>query len=248
MIEAAEKLSKKTEVGSKELKSPGIEQREPFSDSSRPDKRNMELPNLEHSTNFSEAYRFSDSECPFEKNGIEQPQVKDINNTFENKCQSTLKERMDHVPKNPENGKYLGEIGESKYIPNDPEAKKQLAERGVDGIEYKNGIPDFKPVSEATVVIDNMSEKRYGKGGNFEQCDKKCAEQWNIEGRENRTDWSPRDVANYRAENKLTWHECNDMKTCELVPQSIHRVCTHLGGVSECRKKDVVNTGGIFDA
>ncbi len=129
-----------------------------------------------------------------------------------------------HYPKNPENGKYLGEIGESKYIPNDPEAKKQLTELGVDGIEYKNGIPDFKPVSETTVVIDNMSEKRYGKGGNFEQCDKKCAEQWNIEGRENRTDWSPRDVATKTiaspcSMSSLKWHITE--KTCWSLSQNL---------------------------
>jgi len=160
---------------------------------------------------------------------------------------STMKERMDHVPKNPEKGTWTGKVGESKYKPNDSEAKKKLAEKGLDGIEYKEGIPDFKPVSEATVKIDNMTDQRYGKGGNFEQCDQKCAENWNNEAKEGKTDWTARDVANYRAENNMSWHECNDMETCELVPQSIHSACTHLGGVSECKKNSNENNGGIFD-
>ena len=49
---------------------------------------------------------------------------------------------------------------------------------GIYGIEYDNCIPDFSECSESTVQIDNMSEKRYGPGGNFEQCDSKCAEKW----------------------------------------------------------------------
>lgn len=92
-----------------------------------------------------------------------------------------------------------------------------------------------------------MSEQRYGKGGNFEQCDQKCAEKCNNEAKDGRTDCTARDVATYRDKNKPSWHECNDMKTCELVPKSIHSACTHLGGVSECKKRDAIDTGGIFD-
>ena len=158
---------------------------------------------------------------------------------------SSYKERIEHVPKeNSESGKWTGERGESKFIPSDASAKKTLEKYNTDGIEYKNGMPDFSPVSEATVRIDNMTESR---PNNFRQCDIKCAEQWNSEARNGKTDWSARDIANFRSENHYSWHERNDTKTCDLVPFDVHQACTHLGGVSECKKRDNVNGGG-FDA
>lgn len=50
-------------------------------------------------------------------------------------------------------GKWDGERGESKFIPNDQEIKAKLAERGLEGIDYKDGIPGFSEVSESTVEI-----------------------------------------------------------------------------------------------
>lgn len=97
-------------------------------------------------------------------------------------------------------------------------------------------------------MIDNMSENRYGKGGNFEQCDQKCADQWNKEGRDGKNDWTARDVANWRKENGYTWHERNDMKTCDLIPTKINDYFGHLGGVGECKRRDDENSkDGGFD-
>lgn len=169
------------------------------------------------------------------------------NDTNENteRYLSTYDERIKQTPQeHSERGEWEGERGESKYIPSDPKIKEILANYGKDGIYYKDGIPDFSDVSEATVDIDNMSENR---ADNFRQADEKCAEKWNKEARDGRTDWTARDVANWRKENGYTWHERNDMKTMDLVPTEINSYFGHLGGVSECKKRDNEQTGGDFD-
>lgn len=163
----------------------------------------------------------------------------------ENDYFSTYDERLKQTPKeDSDRGEWEGERGESVFSPCDLEIKKILEKYGVDGIAYKDGIPDFSEVSESTVEIDNMTENR---AENFKQCDEKCAEQWNKEARDGRTDWTARDVAQWRKENGYSWHERNDMKTCDLIPAKINDYFGHLGGVSECKKRDSSNDGGDFD-
>lgn len=150
---------------------------------------------------------------------------------------SSYKERIDRTPReNSDRGKWTGDRGESTFISSDEEMQKLLAQFGLDGIEYKDGIPDFSKCSACTVGIDNMSENRYGKDGNFAQCDSKCAEQWNNEGRAGKTDRTARDVKEWREINGYSWHERNDMKTCDLIPTEINDYFGHLGGVAECKK------------
>ena len=170
---------------------------------------------------------------------------------------TTYKERLDHTPTiENSNGHWEGERGESKYIIENPEVKKTLEKYGVDGIEYKDGIPDFEPVSEATVEIDNMTENRHSTRdpetgevtkGNFEQADEKCAEKFNEEAKDGKTDWTAADVKKYREDNNLTWHECSDGKTCMLIPRDVHETCRHTGGCSECAHKnnELANDGGF---
>lgn len=160
---------------------------------------------------------------------------------------STYQERMNRTPTDGQRGEWTGERGESKYIPNYEYMKDYLNNNyKLDGIEYNNAIPDFSPCSKSTVKIDNMSEKRYGQGGNFEQCDKKCAESWNNSNYNGKSDWTSRDVANWREENKYSWHERNDRTTCDLISTKVNDYFNHLGGVSECKK--AYNIGGGFDA
>lgn len=166
-----------------------------------------------------------------------------------NEYYSNYKDRLDQTPSDTgERGTWTGDRGESKYIPNNAEIAEILKKYGWDGIVYKDGIPDFSGCSECTVEIDNMTEKRIGPGGNFEQCDQKCAEQWNKEGRDGKTDWTARDVANWRTTHGYSWHERNDMKTCDLIPTKVNDYFGHLGGVGECRRRDSqTNPGGEFD-
>ena len=163
----------------------------------------------------------------------------------ENPYYSTYEERMKQTPReDSDRGEWTEERGESDFIPNDGEVKDILEQHDKESISYKDAIPDFSEVAASTVEIDDMTDNR---ADNFRQCDENCAEQWNKEGRDGRADWSPRDVKEWRQENGYSWHERNDMKTCDLVPTKVNDYFGHLGGVSECRKRDAENGGNDFD-
>ena len=152
---------------------------------------------------------------------------------------STEEERIVQTPiEKSERGEWTGDRGNSTFVPKYSYMKEELAKHGLDGIRYKKGIPDFSKVSDTTVQIDNMSSERLGPGKNFNQADVAAAKKWSEEKRDGRTDWTARDVAEWRTDNKLSWHERSDMQTMDLVPYSIHTYFTHTGGVSECRKRD----------
>lgn len=167
---------------------------------------------------------------------------------------SSYKERLDRTTsiENP-NGKWSGDRGESMFIPTADRVREILRNKGLEGINYKDGIPDFNPISEAKVTIQGMSQHRLSQMGengerivgNYEKADTECAKAWNLEQRDGKDDWTHQDVKKWREANEYTWHEHNDMKTCSLVPTEVHKVCSHLGGVSEI--KNILNQIGGFD-
>jgi len=166
--------------------------------------------------------------------------------------QTSYKERMDHTPAAGERGTWEGKRGESKYIPTSEtesgaKATEKLAEYGMDGVEYKDAIPDLSKCSEESVEIE-MTERRYGPTGNFTKADMSCADKWNSEKKDGRDNWTAQDVADYRAANRMTWHECPDKKTCQMVSLDIHEYFGHTGGVMECKKSVAAEIGGVFDA
>lgn len=167
---------------------------------------------------------------------------------------SSYKERLDRTPsiENP-NGNWSGDRRESMFIPTADRVREILRNKGLEGINYKDGIPDFNPISEAKVTIQGMSQHRLSQMGengerivgNYEKADTECAKAWNLEQRDGKDDWTHQDVKKWREANEYTWHEHNDMKTCSLVPTEVHKVCSHLGGVSEI--KNILNQIGGFD-
>lgn len=165
---------------------------------------------------------------------------------------SSYKERIAQTPKDDgERGNWQGERGESAFVPEDDDIDAILEKYDMDGVEYKDGIPDFSPCSESTVEISNMTNNRNGppaEGSNFQQCDQKCAEQWNNQYRDGTCDWTARDVADWRRENGYSWHERNDMKTCDLIPTKVNAYFGHLGGVGEyIRLSGNQSAEGVFD-
>jgi hypothetical protein len=52
---------------------------------------------------------------------------------------------------------WTGDLGESKFISELDEVNDVLKKYDIDGIEYKDGIPDFSPVSEGEVIHPDMS-------------------------------------------------------------------------------------------
>ena len=97
---------------------------------------------------------------------------------------------------------------------------------GFDSIPFKDGQPDFSEVSRGEVEIDDFSDDR---DSNFDQADEKMAEQRGC---------TPEEVAQWRKENKYTWHECADCKTMQKVPTEVHGNVSHSGGVSEYKKQN----------
>ena len=156
--------------------------------------------------------------------------------------------RINQTPaKTNPNAQFEGTRGESlaSLKPStDPKLKKILDEAGIEGIQYKNGVPDFAPVAKAQVEIDYMLGGKGDLGGkartnNFVQSDHKLAEQLNNSPELARQlgmgtgGITARDIEKYRSKNKLTWHELNDVKTVQLVPTEINGKFGHLGGVGE---------------
>ncbi len=165
----------------------------------------------------------------------------DVRNTSE--YFTTSEERKELAQKG--KGEWRGGAGDSLFVPDDAKAKQALKEYKQEGIEYKDGEPNFENVSEATVKIDNMTSERYGPSNNFDQANHKCAEKWNAELKDGRNDWTAREVENWRKENHYTWHERLDRKTMDLVQSDIHSECKHYGGVAECRRYEKANGGGF---
>lgn len=169
-----------------------------------------------------------------------------------------IRSTYDRIPKS--NGEWTGEKGNSRFVPdpNDipPEKRgntitnegnltnKQIAEKYnvkiEEGYLYEKGDLNLDDVSKGTVEIEGMSENRYtkhGQEGNFEKADKKLAEQRGC---------SPDEVAKWRAENNYTYHERQDCKTMQKVPNEIHGNLPHRGGVSVIKERNNTEEG-IFD-
>ncbi|SUO97887.1 HNH endonuclease [Suttonella ornithocola] len=136
-----------------------------------------------------------------------------------------------------EGGRWQDIPGDGKWLPNPDFIPKKdnvleqtwaelLAKYKIDGIEFKEGDPDFSPVVKERVEIDNFTTDR---SKNFAQADEKLAEKLGI---------TPREVKEMRQKEGYTWHECKDCKTMELVPKEIHNNIPHTGGISEAKKSN----------
>ncbi len=174
---------------------------------------------------------------------------------------TSYKERCDRTPRdNSDKGAWEGARGESSFIPSETTSegkavKEKLAEYGLKGIEYKNGEPDFSKCAETTVKIDHMTENRRDyydnqklEKGNFTQADIKCAEAWNKQQKDGKTNWTQEDVSKWRDENNFVWHERCDTKTMDLAPREIHEYFKHSGGCAECKARDNTGKKDVFDA
>lgn len=187
-----------------------------------------------------------------------------------------------------ESNRWASDRGESVCAPQSDAARQVMEQRGIAGIQYQDGIPDFSSFAESTVKLGYMTDARHNQGltagrngrdstythyedgeplseshhankssladlhmkydkpGNFEQADAITAEQWTADSREDK-DWTADDVAQYRKDNGLTWHECNDMETIQLIPEAINADFGHLGGVGEVKETKRIIDGALRD-
>lgn len=135
-------------------------------------------------------------------------------------------------------GDWDGEEGNSNFTPDDdvipgdrngtnPEGKSWeeiKKENNFDSIPFHDGEPDFSEVSKGNVEISDFTDDR---SSNFDQADEKLAEQRGC---------TPEEVAQWRKENRFTWHECADCKTMQKVPTEVHGNIPHSGGVSRYKE------------
>ena len=63
--------------------------------------------------------------------------------------------------------------------PPDAELKSILDKAGIDGIEYKNAVPDFSPVSKLELDGIDMTNGRTGVNGTYSQANNKFAQMLN---------------------------------------------------------------------
>jgi len=139
---------------------------------------------------------------------------------------STYDERIGQTPKS--NGSWEDVRGESKFISSNPEVNEVLAKYGMDGVEYTNGIPNFtKAAWGGDIVIKNMQGGEYGRASNFAQAYAELS---------NKTGMPVKELKSIAKDFELTWHECNDMKTMQLIPTIINGKFGHLGGVGEINR------------
>ncbi|TXK82565.1 HNH endonuclease [Paenibacillus sp. N3.4] len=142
---------------------------------------------------------------------------------------ATYKERIDQTPIN--NGSWTGDRGDSKFIPDDPIVQEALKKNGIDGIEYKQGYPDFSPTSifDAQLPDDKLD------ASNVEQK-KECIQQLKDaiqKDPELAGKFTPDQLE--RIENGITpkgyvWHHDIEPGKMQLVPESIHQKFGHYGG------------------
>lgn len=147
----------------------------------------------------------------------------------------TIADRVSGCPIEGHNGHWEEDRGNSKWIPDggtiptryNPDGltwDEILEKHVIDGIEYKDGEPDFSPVSKGEVTIDDFTDDRIS---NFTQADEALAKQRGC---------SPDEVKKWREENGYTWHECRDCETMQKVPRVVHNNMDHSGGISEYKK------------
>jgi hypothetical protein len=101
--------------------------------------------------------------------------------------------------------------------------------QGIDGIEFRNGFPDFSPFVKtgpdgrpASVEIPNMQGNNRGADGDFGQAREALREQ-------SGESWTKSQEKGY------TWHHSEDGTTMLLVDRDIHGNTAHQGGASMMR-------------
>ena len=100
-----------------------------------------------------------------------------------------------------------------------------LKKYGLEGIEFKDGFPVFNDISRGSVEIDDFETGGSdAKDRNFKRADIAMAEQRGV---------TPEEVKKWREDNNYTWHECEDKRTMQKVPNEIHANVPHDGGRSQ---------------
>jgi len=143
-------------------------------------------------------------------------------------------------------GYWTGERGNSKFVVTDEGIEKYLQNGGfkdinsdreiikslfkkyrINGIKYKNGIPDFSPVCEFSTKITEPLTGEFEN--NWPVLHKILAEAMSKKKYLGKKDWTNKDVKDYVSKNWLVLHESIDGKV-QLVHSYLHNgLFTHCG-------------------
>ena len=165
-------------------------------------------------------------------------------------------EAIAHTPIN--NGEWSDKRGESIWKPYDSDVCDTLEKYGMDGVEYRNGYPDFEPCSSFEVHLDE-SEYTIRNNKQFEKCNDLLADHFSDKAMELAGIDCEEPLMNkaYReymmdtfkcSEDELediqsaldegekpygyTWHHDTTSGRMLLVPTDIHTAARHKGGQS----------------
>ena len=143
-------------------------------------------------------------------------------------------------------GYWTGERGNSKFVVTDEGIEKYLQNGGfkdinsdreiikslfkkyrINGIKYKNGIPDFSPVCEFSTKITEPLTGEFEN--NWPVLHKILAKAMSKKKYLGKKDWTNKDVKDYVSKNWLVLHESIDGKV-QLVHSYLHNgLFTHCG-------------------
>jgi hypothetical protein len=161
---------------------------------------------------------------------IEQDIVDDIS-------ASEYKRRIDNTPKDGEGGHWEtkdgepGKRGESIWVSNNADVCELLKKHGVKGIEYKDGLPDFSPISnyECELSREDYSKTRpeHEKICNGRLKDEIAKKP---ELRAKFTDVQLEQIESGKTPKGYTWHHTDEPGRMQLVESGVHSRCKHLGG------------------
>jgi hypothetical protein len=142
-----------------------------------------------------------------------------------------LVEILKYTPVNGENGAWTGVRGNSTYVPKDVEIQKLLAEKGLTGIKYTNGVPDFSPLAFDKVQITGKYLDALSKPSSSQVRQAMQKEAKEILAKQRGV--TPAEISEWMKANTITIHEDIDMTNLLFVRTEINGTFKHLGGVSE---------------
>ncbi len=120
------------------------------------------------------------------------------------------------------NGTWEGVPGESKWYPDNPDAKSVI---GNDGVTFKDGRPDFSPWSKGEISFPDGALD--GSQRDFAAVYEAIAEQKNLR--------SANAAKTLLKERGLTPHHF-DTNTIQLIPTDLHGNIPHVGSASDMRR------------
>ena len=145
------------------------------------------------------------------------------------------------------NGKWVGDRGNSKWIPDKdyiPGGGKHYAnlknktwgqilkENNIDGIDFKNGVPDFDKISKMESKIDYSKIPDKAKKQLLKEKPQRTAlHDYFYEKLAKEKNMTVEEIHRFKDKNNLVPHETIDGRI-QLVPREIHDNLTHEGGVA----------------